>query len=222
MLSLSQVTKSYPGNPNVLSQISLELDRGEFLFVVGGTGAGKTSLLKILVTEEFPSEGRIQFFGRSLEPTRRSELSHLRMQMGYIPQEQRLISDLTVLENLEVAWRHSQAVRVTSFDSAALEILDRLGLRGRSDVLCTNLSGGEAQRVAFARALIRKPELIVADEPTGAQDREFTWAMMDLLVKASQQGTTVVMATHDRELVRRVRKRTAYLQAGHLHFEEAL
>lgn len=222
MLTLNHVTKTYPGNPNVLNGVSFELKRGEFLFVVGGTGAGKTSLLKILVTEEFPTQGDYAILGHFVSPNRSDELSRLRSTIGFIPQEQRLISDLTVLENLEVAARYSREAGRSAFDSSAMELLDRLGLRARADTLCQNLSGGEAQRVAFARALIRQPDLIVADEPTGAQDREHTWTMMDLLVRASQNGTTVVMATHDRELVRRVRKKTAFLQSGHLHFEAQL
>jgi len=223
MISLKSVSKGYPGQVRVLDQVSLELKRGEFLYVVGGTGAGKSSLLRMLATEEAPSSGRVSLFGYDLSTANHSTLRAIRQSLGYVPQDIRLITDLTVTENvalsLSLAGRRGLSAQARA---RVLDVMERLGLGPKRDKQAMTLSGGEAQRVAVARALVRVPELIVADEPTGAQDREFTWSMMDLLLKHNLTGATVVVATHDREIVRRVRKRCAVLRGGHIAVEEAL
>jgi cell division transport system ATP-binding protein len=226
MISLSGVTKAYNGQSRVLDQICLELNRGDFLYVVGGTGAGKSSLLRMLATEETPTAGRIGLFGYDLAKVPTATLRSIRRSIGYIPQDYRLIPDLTAYENIAISASLAGPVgRGTSKDhtrARIAELMDRLGISSKAHHLASSLSGGEAQRVAVARALARNPELIVADEPTGAQDKDFTWSLMDLLVKMNVGGATVVVATHDREIVRRVRRRCAVLKSGQILLEEPL
>jgi len=223
MVVLSGVSKSYFGQSQVLDQVSLELKKGDFLYVVGGSGAGKSSLLRLIATEEAPSRGTVSLFGYDLSRVSPSTLRAIRQSLGYVPQDVRLIPDLSVYDNVALSLSLAGR-RVLSTQSKAKisELLNRLGLDAKRDKLAGTLSGGEAQRVAVARALVRAPELIVADEPTGAQDRDFTWSLMDLFLKANLTGSTVVIATHDREIVRRVRKRCATLKGGAISLEESL
>lgn len=223
MVVLTDVSKSYLNQGRVLDHVSLELKKGDFLYVVGGSGAGKSTLLRILATEELPSSGIASLFGYSLETISPTALRAIRRSLGYVPQDVKLIPDLTVFDNVALSLSLA-GHRVLSAQAKAKisELLNRLGLEAKRDKLASALSGGEAQRVAVARALVRSPELIIADEPTGAQDRDFTWSLMDLFLKANARGATVVIATHDREIVRRVRKRCAVLQGGSVSLEENL
>jgi cell division transport system ATP-binding protein len=221
MVSLSGVTKTYSGQSKVLDQVSLELKKGEFLYVVGGTGAGKSSMLRLMATEELATHGKLSLFGYDVATASPSTLRAIRQSLGFVPQNIRLIPDLTVLENVALSVTLAGRRVVPAQGRARIgELLDKLGLADKRNKPAQALSGGEAQRVAVARALVRSPELIIADEPTGAQDRDFTWSLMDLLLKANITGTTVVVATHDREIVRRVRKRCALLRGGRIHLEE--
>lgn len=223
MISLSNVSKWYFGQTRVLNQVNLELKKGEFLYVVGGSGAGKSSLLRIMATQEPQSEGKISLFGYDLETVSGSTLRAIRQSLGFIPQDLKLIQDLSVLDNIAMSLSLA-GEKVLSVQSRAKisELLNRLGLEAKRNTLVSMLSGGEAQRVAVARALVRSPALVIADEPTGAQDRDFTWSLMDLFMKANLNGSSIVVATHDREIVRRVRKKCAILKDGHVTFEEAL
>ncbi|MCM2278534.1 MAG: ATP-binding cassette domain-containing protein [Oligoflexia bacterium] len=223
MVNLTRVSKSYFGQVRVLDEISLELKKGDFLYVVGGSGAGKSSLLRLLATEEAATSGSLSLFGYDLNTISPTTLRSIRRLLGYVPQDVRLIPDLSVADNVALSLSLAgRRVLSTTSRSHIDELLERLGLAAKRHKPASALSGGEAQRVAVARALIRQPELIVADEPTGAQDRDFTWSLMDLFLKANLNGATVVVATHDREIVRRVRKRCAVLKAGRLAIEEAL
>jgi cell division transport system ATP-binding protein len=221
MVSLVQVSKSYFGQTRVLDQIHLELSKGDFIYLVGGSGAGKSSLLRILATEEDPSEGTVSLFGYNLKTASASTLRAIRQAIGYVPQDIRLIHDLSVIDNvalsLSLAGRRGMSREARSRIGDTLE---RLGLSAKRDKQASTLSGGEAQRVAMARALVRMPELIIADEPTGSQDRDHTWNMMDLILRANTAGATAIVATHDREIVRRARKRCGNLRSGRLEFEE--
>lgn len=221
MLTLQSVSKIYSGQNRVLHAVNFQLKKGEFIYLVGGSGAGKSSLLRILATEEQPTDGAVELFGYRVGDASPSRLRTIRRAIGYIPQDSQLIPDLTVWENVSVALN---VLGETGADARArmTEVLEKLGLQAKRNHLARSLSGGEAQRVAVARALVRKPELIIADEPTGAQDRDNTWTLMDLFLKANLTGAAVIVATHDREIVRRVRKRCATLRNGQLSFEEAL
>jgi len=221
MISLQAVTKAYPGSTKVLDQVHLELNPGDFLYIAGGSGVGKTSLLKLMATEEMPSSGALSLFGVNLNQASNQSLKTIRMHLGYVPQDIRLIPDLTVLDNLLLAMQFSRSsVKGKNQKQKVFDYLEKVGLAQKASEKCKNLSGGEAQKIAVIRALVREPDLIVADEPTGAQDRESTWMLMDLLMKANQQGTTVIVATHDREMIRRIRKPCAVLKSSRLLFEE--
>lgn len=223
MIQLQSLSKGYSGRRNVLDQISLEMKKGDFLYVLGGTGAGKSTLLRLLATEEEVFYGRLALFGYDLDRATASTLQAIRRSIGYVPQNVRLIPDFTVFENvaLGVALAGSRVARA-EVRAKIYELLDRLQLMDLRDALAARLSGGEAQRVAIARALARAPELLIADEPTGAQDFQNTWNVMDLLHRANLSGTTMIVATHDREIVRKLRKRCAILSHGKVMIEEAL
>ena len=223
MITLKGVSKWYHGQSRVLDQVNLELKRGDFLYVVGGSGAGKSSLLRMIATEEAPSSGSVSLFGYDLLTVPTPTLRTIRRSLGYVPQNIRLIPDLSVFDNVALSLSLTGRGVVLKEARARIgELLDCLGLSAKRDKLGRTLSGGEAQRVAVARALARAPELIIADEPTGAQDKEYTWSLMDLFLKANLTGRTVVVATHDREIVRRVRKRCAVLKGGHIVVEDGL
>ncbi|MEN9723882.1 MAG: cell division transporter ATP-binding protein FtsE [Pseudomonadota bacterium] len=228
MIALRQVSRWYPGmqadRSRVLDQLDLELKKGEFLYVIGGTGAGKTTLLRMLATEEHPSAGNVSLFGYDLSAVSASTLRTIRQAISTIPQRVQLIPDLTVFENVAIAASAAGSRAVSkSSRQRALELLERLGLTSKRDRLASELSGGESQRVAIAQALVRKPELILADEPTGAQDPDSAWGILDLLLRENLSGATVILATHDREMVRRVRKKTVFLKNGRmqLHVEDS-
>lgn len=223
MLTLEQVSKSYDGSAPVLDSIQFTMARKEFFYLVGGSGAGKTSLLRILATEERPTSGRVKLFGYDVGSVSRSTLQEIRRSIGYVPQSLRLISDLTALENVWMAADLAgRRVQKLGAKRRAQELLEVFGLGSKAAVPVRQLSGGELQRVAMARALVRNPELILADEPTGAQDRDHLWAVVEQLLKANASGASVILATHDREIVRRVRKRCAVLKAGKLQVEDGL
>jgi cell division transport system ATP-binding protein len=223
VISLSDVSKWYLREDPVLTQVHLTLERAGFLYVVGGTGTGKTTLLRMLATEESPSQGSLQLFGYDMARVSPSTLRAIRRVVGYVPQNIRLLSDLTVFENVALSLKLAGQPHLNAEAKSRIHgVLERVGLQGKHGMLASRLSGGEQQRVAVARALARKPELLLADEPTGAQDRTNTWSLMDSLVRANRDGTTVVVATHDPEIVRRVRKRCALLRGGRVFMEDNL
>jgi|LauGreDrversion4_2_1035121.scaffolds.fasta_scaffold476971_1 cell division transport system ATP-binding protein len=230
VIALKQVSRWYSDeafragkSSRVLDQLELDLKKGEFLYVIGGTGAGKSTLLRMLSTEESPSAGTISLFGYELSSAAPGTLRSIRQAIAHIPQKTSLVGDLSVFENVSLAARFAGArAGGQNLRARVVELLDRLGLGHKKDSRADCLSGGEAQRVSIAQALVRKPELILADEPTGAQDPDSAWGILDLLLKENLGGSTVVVATHDRDMVRRVRKRTAVLKGGRIQMEDAL
>ncbi len=223
MIRLQNLSKQYQAKHLILNSINLEVKKGDFLYVLGGTGAGKSTLLKMLASEEDPSAGEIHLFGYSLAGASAATLQAIRQSIAYIPQTIQLISDFTVFENIALGVSYGGArVLRAEVRTRIYELLEKLSLTHLRDVQARKLSGGEAQRVAIARALARKPELLIADEPTGAQDHQNTWSVMDLIQRANLSGAAVVLATHDREIVRRVRKKCAILQHGKITIDEAL
>jgi len=220
MIHLRSLTKAF-GNRKVLDQVTLDLRRGDFLYVLGGTGAGKSTLLKLLSCDEMPTSGQVQIFGYDMARASSDAIQAVRRSIGYVPQKVDLISDFSVFENIALGVV-SGGSRVLNADTRnrIQDLIERLKLGALRDTRASLLSGGEAQRVSVARALARRPELLIADEPTGAQDYENTWALMDLFQHANLQGVTVVLATHDRDIVRRLRKRCAVLHQGRVMLEE--
>jgi len=209
------VSKSYMAGTTALDDISLELAKGEMVFLTGPSGAGKTTLLKLLFGAERPSEGQIVVLGRNIARLGESAIPQLRRRIGVVFQDFKLLSNRTIAENVALAL-HVTACPPRKARAKVFAILKQLGLQHRRDQFPLSLSGGEQQRVALARALVNEPEILLADEPTGNLDPELTVDIMDLIAGTALRGTSVVVATHELELVKRYRKRTVRIEAGKL------
>jgi len=221
MITLKNVTKSYQNGHKVLDSVHIRLLTGEFLYVLGGSGAGKSTLLKLISSEESATRGKVELFGYDLDRVPPLTMKAIRRMVGYIPQQINLIEDLTVFENVHLSLKLASRGGSGTERKKKVELaLEKLNLIHKKSRICRGLSGGEAQRVAIARAIVREPEIIIADEPTGAQDREHAWAIMDLLGAFSQTGKTVIVATHDPEITRRLQRKTATLKNGRVVIEE--
>jgi cell division transport system ATP-binding protein len=207
------VSKSYLAGSFALRDVSVELAKGEFVFLTGPSGAGKTTLLKLLFGAERPSEGQIVVLGRNIARLGESAIPPLRRRIGVVFQDFKLLPRRTVEENvavsLQVTGTPPREIRARVF-----KILKQLGLQHRRFHHPLSLSGGEQQRVAIARALVNEPEILLADEPTGNLDPDLTVDIMDLIAGTALRGTTVVVATHELELVKRYGKRALRLEGG--------
>jgi cell division transport system ATP-binding protein len=209
------VSKFYVAGTPALRDVSLEVDRGEFVFLTGSSGAGKTTLLQLLFAAERPSEGQILVLGRNITRLRESAVPALRRRLGVVFQDFKLLNARTVEENVGMALDVVGTPRRET-RSRVFGVLKQVGLQNRRDHHPLSLSGGEQQRVAIARALVGEPEILLADEPTGNLDPELTVEIMELLVAAATRGTTVLVATHDHGLLERYHKRILRLEAGRL------
>lgn len=198
-----------------LDGVSFEVQKGEFVFFVGRTGAGKSTILKVISREVRHTSGRVLLDGRDLNGVRPREVPHLRRQMGIVPQDFALLPSKRVWENVAYAMR---AIGASSRDvrRKVPEILERVNIGHRADAFPHQLSGGEQQRVAIARALINNPVLLLADEPTGNLDPEHSLEIMDLLAQLNVRGTTVLVASHDMLVVERMDKRVIRLESGRI------
>jgi len=209
------VSKSYMAGQFALQDVSLEIRRGEFVFLTGSSGAGKTTLLELIFAAERPSEGQIVVLGRNVARLGFSGIPALRRRVGVVFQDFKLLQDRTVEENvrlaLDVVGTPRREARTRVF-----QLLKSVGLQHRRFHHPRSLSGGEQQRVALARALVNEPEILLADEPTGNLDPELTLEIMDLVVSASTRGTTVIVATHDHSLIERYGKRVLRLEGGRI------
>ncbi len=216
MISLSHVTKTYRRNPRpALDDVSLSLQGGEFAFLVGTSGSGKTTMLRLLLCEEKPTSGAVTVAGRELASLRRREIPRLRRQIGMVFQDFRLLPDKTVYQNVAYVM-HVLGAKRNQISRAVPESLDLVGLGGMAKRLPHELSGGEQQRVAIARAVVKKPTLLLADEPTGNLDPATSLEIVGLLDRIHDQGTTVLVATHDDEIVNQLRRRVIELDEGAL------
>ena len=216
MIDLEHVSKEYKrGGPLALDDISLHVDDGEFVFLLGHSGAGKSTLLKLLLREELPSEGKVTVLGKDVAHLRRRKVPYLRRQMGIIFQDFRLIPSMTVYENVAFAMHVTNVKRKEIADRVDY-MLELVHLEDKAKVYPEFLSGGEQQRVAVARALAHSPRLVIADEPTGNIDPEMSLEMMELLERVSEMGITVLVVTHEHELVRRFNRRTITLKQGRI------
>lgn len=213
LISLRQVRKSFEPKSQVLRLVSFKVDRGEFIYIAGPSGAGKSTLLKLLYRAEAPDSGEVLFCGRDLARLRRESIPFLRRNIGVVFQDFRLLQDRTAHENvalaLEVLGRRPREIR-----ARVDYVLDRVGLKRKAHDLVRNLSGGEQQRVAVARAVIAEPALVLADEPTGNLDALRATEVMSLLDMVNRRGTAVIVATHDHMLMAARPRRTVALVDG--------
>ena len=214
MIRFNHVSKVYDrGMRPALDDVDIKINRDEFVFLVGASGSGKSTFLRLVIREERPTKGRIHVLGRDLSKISSWKVPQLRQEIGFVFQDFRLLENKTVLENVALA---SQVIGKPRHYilSAVPEALDLVGLAGKERRLPHELSGGEQQRVAIARAMVNRPKLLLADEPTGNLDPSTSVGIMRLLDRINRQGTTVVMATHDDEIVDQMRKRVIELKVG--------
>jgi cell division transport system ATP-binding protein len=219
MIQMFHVTKAFGHDVPILVDVSLDVEKGEFIFLTGPSGAGKSTLLKLIFLAERPTAGQILVAGRNVARLRESGIPYLRRNIGVVFQDFKLLPHRSVADNvgfaLDVVGTPKDVVR-----EKALQMLKRVGLGHKADVLPPKLSGGEQQRVSIARALVNDPALLLADEPTGNLDPALSVEIMDLLCDVNARGTTIIVATHDASLIERYQKRTLRLERGQLVAEE--
>lgn len=215
MIELSHLYKTYPGPTHALRDVSFKIDRGEFVFLTGPSGAGKTTLFRMISAFDRPTSGRISVAGFDLMEIPAGKVPYFRRRIGIVFQDYRLLMDRTVFENIALPLR-IRGDREAAIRRRVLDMLEQVGLGHRSDSLPSALSGGEQQRCAIARALIPQPGVLIADEPTGNLDPTLSEEIMDLFERTSAQGTTVFIATHDHEMVRRRNKRLIQIAKGQI------
>jgi cell division transport system ATP-binding protein len=214
------VSMRYGQSPDVLRNIYLDLAPGSFHFLTGASGAGKSSLLKLIYLAARPTAGRIQMFGRNLAQTPHRDLPYLRRRIGVVFQEFHLLDHLSAFDNAALPLRVSGG-RIDKYRSDVTELLQWVGLGDRMNALPPTLSGGEKQRLAIARAVVNKPDILLADEPTGNVDHPMAMRILRLLVELNRMGTTVLIASHDEDLVARSGMPVLHLEEGQLHLNGA-
>jgi cell division transport system ATP-binding protein len=220
IVSFDQVGLAYDGGPESLKDIAFALQEGEFRFLTGPSGAGKTSFLRLIYLALKPTRGRIELFGEDVTNAPREALPPLRRRIGVVFQEFRLLDHLTAFENVALPMKVA-GVNQHQYREDVRELLNWVGLGARMNALPQTLSGGEKQRVALARALVSKPDLILADEPTGNVDPQMGEKIMKLFVELNRLGAAVIVATHDLHLVEALGKATMRLESGRLHEDAA-
>ena len=215
MIEASHLSKLYSRGVYAIRDLSLTVDKGEFMFLTGPSGAGKSTLLRLLLREDVPSEGTLKVLGRDLKAMGAAQLQDFRRQIGFVFQDFKLIQRFTVFQNVSFVMRVI-GVDLETQQRKTFQVMKWVGLQHRLNAFPEELSGGEQQRVAIARALVNDPQLILADEPTGNLDPDLSFEIMNLFREINARGTTVVVATHDRELIRRVGRRAVTLDHGHV------
>jgi cell division transport system ATP-binding protein len=221
LIQFFHVSKRYPGGQTALDDVTFHLPRGQFVFLTGASGAGKTTLLRMIFREEVPSAGQILVNGRNVSSIPPSKIPYLRRTIGVVFQDFRLIARKTVFENVTYLPRLLGA-DLASQKRLAYLALRRVGLAHRLNAFPPELSGGEQQRVAIARALINEPDILIADEPTGNLDPDLSREILRLFLEVNLRGTTVILATHDREMIQRVGRRVLTLDCGRLAADQEL
>lgn len=214
MISFSDVSKTYRGNPTpALSKITLQIEKGEFVFVVGASGSGKSTLLRLILKEEKASEGGIHVLGQNLGSISNRKVPFYRRNLGVVFQDFRLLQNKTAAQNIAFALE-VMGSSAGFIQEAVPDVLQLVGLSGKENRMPHELSGGEQQRVAIARAVVNRPSILLADEPTGNLDPDTSVGIMSLLQRINAIGTTVVMATHDKTIVDRMQRRVVELEGG--------
>lgn len=213
MILMEDVHKVYPNGVTALNGINVEIKQGEFVFIVGQSGAGKSTFIKLMYREEKPTKGKIIINDIDLIQMKESRVPYLRRQIGVIFQDFKLLPKLTVYENvayaLEVIEESPRMIR-----SRVMEVLEEVGLKNKARMLPAELSGGEQQRVSIARAIVNRPKIVIADEPTGNLDPETSWGIMRTFEEINDKGTTIIMATHSKEIVDSFKKRVIAIEDG--------
>ena len=216
---MSDVSKVFPSGAVALKDVNVRIEPGEFVFVVGPSGAGKSTFTKMLFREVLPTTGNIYVHGIDILNLQDKEIPYLRRQLGIIFQDYRLLPDRTVYENVAFAMQVIEAP-YRKIKRRVMNVLELVGLRNRANAYPGELSGGEQQRVAIARAIVNDPLLVIADEPTGNLDPETSWDIMEIFKEINETGTTIVMATHDKEIVDGMGKRVIAIEKGFIVRDE--
>ncbi len=220
MIEMQDVYKTYPNGVVALNGINVRIKQGEFVYVVGPSGAGKSTFIKMMYREEKPTSGTIMVNGVNLAKLKDSKVPLLRRHIGVVFQDFKLLPKLNVYENvafaLEVIEESPKAIR-----QKVMEVLDLVGLKHKVRSYPNELSGGEQQRVSIARSIVNSPKIVIADEPTGNLDPETSWGIVELFEKINDRGTTIVMATHNKEIVNATRRRVIAIENGKIVRDEA-
>ena len=215
MIEFRNVSKVYNNGTEALHNINLKVDKGEFVFIVGSSGAGKSTFLKLITCEERPNEGQVIIDGQDVSHIRKGKIPYVRRKMGLVFQDFRLIDHMTVYDNVAFAMRVVGASPRT-IKKRVPYILSLVGLQHKAKHYPTEMSGGERQRVGLARALVNNPSMIIADEPTGNIDPALSFEIVDLLSEINRRGTTVLMVTHEHSLVKHFHKRIIQIHSGEI------
>ena len=213
MIEFKNVSKVYNNGTEALRNLSLSIAKGEFVFIVGSSGAGKSTFLRLIMREEVPNSGEIVVNGRKLSTVRKRDVPYLRRTMGIVFQDFRLIDKMTVYDNVAFAM-HIVGASDREIRKRVPYVLGLVGLEKKMDNHPAELSGGEQQRVGLARALVNNPSMIIADEPTGNVDPAMSYEIVELLTEINRRGTTVLMVTHEHDLVKRFPRRVIEIQGG--------
>lgn len=213
MIEFKNVSKTYANGTNALKDVNIHIEPGEFVFVVGASGAGKSTFLKLIIREEVPTRGTIRIKKYLLNDLKKHEIPYFRRSMGIVFQDFRLIPNMNVYDNVAFAMRVIGA-REKKIRKRVPYVISLVGLSSKARCMPTELSGGEQQRVALARALVNNADIIIADEPTGNVDPQMSFEIVSLLMRLNEAGTTIIMVTHEHNLVRRFDKRVIILENG--------
>jgi cell division transport system ATP-binding protein len=219
MIELQEVYKKYPNGVTAINGIDVRINQGEFVYVVGPSGAGKSTFIKMMYREEIPTTGAIMINGVNLAKLKMKKVPLFRRNLGVVFQDFKLLQNLTVYENvafaLEVIEAQPKVIR-----KRVMEVLDLVGLKHKIKMLPGELSGGEQQRVSIARSIVNSPKIVIADEPTGNLDPETSWEIMNIFEEINARGTTIVMATHNREIVNTIKHRVIAIEGGKIARDE--
>lgn len=219
VIEMNKVFKTYSDGTHALNGISVTIDRNDFVYIVGPSGAGKSTFMKLIYREEVPSEGDIFVNGFNIGKLKQRKIPYIRRNIGVVFQDYRLLPQLTAFENVAFAMEAIEAPR-KQIKKRTMEVLELVGLKHKHKSFPSQLSGGEQQRISIARAIVNNPSVIVADEPTGNLDPETSMDIMHLLEEINFRGTTIVMATHNKEIVNSMRKRVIAIEGGNIVRDE--
>ncbi|RKP47378.1 cell division ATP-binding protein FtsE [Cohnella endophytica] len=210
---MQDIWKTYADGTTALQGVNVVIDRNEFVYIVGPSGAGKSTFMKLIYREEVPTKGQISVNGFNIGKLKHRKIPYVRRNIGVIFQDYKLLPKMSAFENVAFAMEVIETPR-RMIRRRTMEVLELVGLKHKASSLPAQLSGGEQQRVAIARAIVNNPAVIVADEPTGNLDPETSWGIMNLLEEINFRGTTIVMATHNKEIVNTLRKRVIAIERG--------